>query len=746
MIGAAIFPSSPQAFVLEFCGLPAQVSRSGDGPGVESRLRGAMAVRDYLRRFTSGSAPESHAALSEEAFRSLADGLAAMVVVFQDDTICLMNPAARAVTGFADEELLGRTFWDIVHPEHRELVRKRGVLCQQGPAPRSRHEIKLLTKAGRDVWVELTLSAVRFRSRWAGMLTAFDVTGRRLAEGAMRESERRFRDLLENVRLIAVTLDVEGVVTFANSYLLELVGAEEEDVVGHSWFDLFVPEEDRETARGLFLDRVKLGMISPHEEREIVTRLGERRQVSWNNTILHDYTGKVTGAASIGADVTERRHAEERLLHDAFHDPLTGLPNRALFMDRLASALARSKRRGGYLFAVLFLDLDRFKLVNDSLGHQLGDQFLLEIGRLLSALLRAGDTVARLGGDEFTLLLDDIQGPEDATHVAERVAETLDHPVIVGGQEVAASASIGITLSSAGYDQPEDMLRDADTAMYQAKASGKARHQVFDSSMYTRARRLLNLENSLRRAVDKGEFLMHYQPIVELHGLAVVGFEALARWEHPQRGLVAPGEWIRVAEEAGLIHRIGRWALLEACRQMRSWEDLVPPGFAVSVNLSSLQFKEDLVEEVALVLRETGVSPQRLKLEITESVLMENAEAAVGMLTQLRDLGARVCIDDFGSGYSSLSYLLRFPADTLKIDRSFISELGKSERNAKIVASIVSLGRSLGLEIVAEGVETEEQRLQLEVLGCQYGQGYLFAKPMDEARARGLLTDRLAVP
>jgi diguanylate cyclase (GGDEF)-like protein/PAS domain S-box-containing protein len=696
-----------------------------------------MSVREYLRRFFRPPTA------SYEATRLLAEGLAAIVVLSEEGRVTFVNPAARAITGYREEELLGRPLWELVHPEHRESVERSKGFRPEGSAP-SRHEVKLVNKAGRDVWVELTFSSVRLEGQRVGIMTALDVTSRRLAEGAMRESERRFRDLLESVQLISVTLDVDGLITFANPYLLELAGVEEEDVIGRNWFDLFVPEDERESARTRFLERVKTGVISPHEETALLTRLGERRQVSWNNTIIRDYRGRVVGAASIGADATERRRAEERLLHDAFHDPLTGLPNRVLLMDRVATALARS-RRGDYLCALLLLDLDRFKLVNETLGHRLGDQFLVEIGRLLSGIVRPGDTVARLGGDEFVLMLDDIRSPGDAEEIARNVAAALDRPVTIGGSRVAASASIGITFGSAGYREPEEMLRDADAAMYQAKAAGRAQHRIFDASMHNRAMGLLKLENSLRRAVDKGEFVMHYQPIVNLDGRDVAGFEALARWDHPQRGLLSPTEWIHLAEEAGLIYRVGRWALTEACSRLRSWEELAPPGFSVSVNISSRQFSQpDLVEDIASVLRETGAAPGRLKLEITESVLMEDAETAVSMLTELRGLGVRVCIDDFGSGYSSLGYLLRFPADTLKIDRSFVSEMGRSDRGMKIIATIVSLGRSLGLEVVAEGVEDETQRSQLMSLGCLLGQGFLFAKPLDEASAGLLLSDARA--
>jgi diguanylate cyclase (GGDEF)-like protein/PAS domain S-box-containing protein len=568
----------------------------------------------------------------------------------------------------------------------------------------------------------------------------FEITDRKLAENAMRESERRLRDLIENVQLISVLLDAGGEVTFANEYALELLGLNEEGVVGRNWFELVLPFEKSSARREAFRQRMAAG-TAPHEEYEILTARGEPRVVSWNSTILHDPSGAVCGMASIGADVTERRRAEKRLLHDALHDSLTGLPNRALFMDRLRTAMARLKRRPAHLFAVLFLDLDRFKVVNDSLGHLAGDQFLIQIGRVLSAALRAEHTVARLGGDEFAILLDDLDQKEDASRVVERIFLALETPIKVSGQEIFGTVSIGITYSAAQYESAEDMLRDADTAMYQAKTSGKARFQVFDESMHQRAVGLLKLEHSLRRAADRNEFVLHYQPIVTLSDEHIAGFEALIRWNHPERGIVGPYEFIHLVEETGLIFRVGGWTLREACRWLIEGAPRLKDHLTVNVNLSGRQFSQgDLIEQVETVLSETGLAAHRLKLEITESVIMENPEMAVDLLKRLKALGTHLCIDDFGTGYSSLSYLLRFPADTLKVDRSFVSALGKSRRNEDIVGAIVSLARSLDMDVVAEGVETAEQHGMLKALGCRYGQGYLFSRPLDQARARAFAT------
>ncbi|HUQ34480.1 MAG TPA: EAL domain-containing protein, partial [Pyrinomonadaceae bacterium] len=427
-----------------------------------------------------------------------------------------------------------------------------------------------------------------------------------------------------------------------------------------------------------------------------------------------------------------------------FHDGLTGLPNRALFMDHLKLSVERGKRRDDRLFAVLFLDLDRFKVINDSLGHMVGDQLLVGIARRLEICLRPGDTVARLGGDEFTVLLEDLMSVTEAIEVADRLQKALALPFNLNGHEVFTTVSIGIALSSTGYDRPEEVLRDADTAMYRAKMLGKARHEVFDKTMHARAMNLLQMESDLRRAIERKEFVLHYQPIVALETGTIRGFEALIRWQHPERGFVSPGEFIPIAEETGLIIPVGQWVLEEACRQIHEWQEQFPqyPPLQISVNLSGKQFNTpNLIDQVSRVLRETNVEPHSLKLEITESMVMENFETAIEMLNQLRTLGLELSIDDFGTGYSSLSYLHRFPISTLKIDRSFVSRMSDNNENAEIVRTIMMLARSLKMDVVAEGVETTDQLTQLAMLECEYGQGYYFSRPLDVASASTLLAN-----
>lgn len=426
------------------------------------------------------------------------------------------------------------------------------------------------------------------------------------------------------------------------------------------------------------------------------------------------------------------QESKDHFRHAAFHDELTNLPNRALLTEHIKLAIERPRSRDEQIFAVLFLDLDRFKNINDSLGHIAGDELLVAIARCLEDCMRPMDTVARLGGDEFAILLDGLDNVDDAILVAERIQQALTRPFMLNGHEVFVTTSIGITLSNSSYHDPENVLRDADTAMYRAKEGGKARYQVFDSSMHSHAVAVLQLENDLRRAIERNEFKNYYQPIIDLETDEVSGFEALVRWYHPERGLVPPDEFIGIAEETGLILEVGMMVLREACRQMCEWQSsgMLKP-LTVAVNLSAKQFaQQNLVNQVKEILRETGLEPQCLKLEITETVVMENAEEARNMLSQLCSLGVQLSIDDFGTGYSSLSYLHRLPVTALKIDRSFIGRMGANGENCEVVKTINTLANNLGMSVVAEGVETEEQLLQLKAMGCGYAQGYIFSRPL----------------
>jgi diguanylate cyclase (GGDEF)-like protein/PAS domain S-box-containing protein len=447
-------------------------------------------------------------------------------------------------------------------------------------------------------------------------------------------------------------------------------------------------------------------------------------------------------------DITDRKRAEEQLQHEAMHDVLTGLPNRAMFIDHLELAIARAQRNEERKFAILYVDLDRFKIINDSLGHAIGDQLLKEVAVRLWNCVRAGDTVARLGGDEFVLLLEDVYAESEAIDVAERIKSELAAPFTLNGREVFTTVSIGVASSWTSYHQAEGLIRDADAAMYRAKSLGKNRHEIYDSVMHAQVNDLLQMETALRLAVERKEFIVYYQSIVDLETFKISGFEALIRWNHPEKGFISPANFIPLAEETGLIVEIGEWVLREACQQMERWQKIFPsdPPLFVSVNLSSKQFiQSDLIQRVAQIIQDTKINPEGLKLEITESAVMDDVDSATEMLKKLRALGIKLSIDDFGTGYSSLSYLHRFPIDTLKVDRSFVVNMSEDSENVEIVRTIVSLAQNLGMNVIAEGVETKEQLAALRKLGCENGQGYLFSKPVAAKAAENLICDTYTV-
>jgi diguanylate cyclase (GGDEF)-like protein/PAS domain S-box-containing protein len=570
-----------------------------------------------------------------------------------------------------------------------------------------------------------------------------DVSEKRRAEAALRESEERYALAARGANDGLWDWDLKARSIYFSPRFKSILGYAEPEIGGSvkEWFNRVHPE-DIEHLRmeiGAHLEGLTSHFLHEHRLRH---KDGGYRWVLVRGLAVRDSAGDVYRIAGSLTDVTQRKRVEEQLVRDAFQDALTGLPNRALFMDRLALAFGRGRRRPEELFAVLFLDLDRFKVVNDGLGHLIGDQLLVAIARRLEQSLRPGDTVARLGGDEFVVLLGELGDQRDAFYIAERIQQQLGHPFSLDGQDVFTTASIGIAFGGRGYSHPEDLLRDADTAMYRAKARGKARYEVFDETMHARAVALLQIETQLRHAVERQELCVFYQPIVSLVSGEITAVEALARWWHPDQGLVSINEFVAVAEETGLIVPMGEWVLREACRQLWRWETEVPRAqpLVVSVNVSARQFMQrDLVDRVEAILAETGLPPDRLCLEITESVIMENTDSVRDALLRLRRLGIGIHMDDFGTGYSSMSYLRDFPIDALKIDRSFVSHIGPHGENAEIVRTIVGLGHNLGLEVIAEGVETPEQLAHLRELRCQFGQGFLFSPPVNGDAFRALI-------
>jgi len=557
----------------------------------------------------------------------------------------------------------------------------------------------------------------------------------------LQRSEQRFSAMIRNVSDLITVVRRDGTIAFVSPSVLDVLGYSEEEAVGQNLFEVVHADDVGPLAAFLGRDGEESG--ARRVELRVLHGDGSWRDVE---AIGGDVDDTVLGGFVVVArDVTQRKVLEQQLQRQALHDPLTGLPNRALLNDRIDRALASARRNREHV-ALLFLDLDDFKTVNDTLGHSSGDELLLVVAARLVQCLRASDTVARLGGDEFAVLL---EGGDEATAVmmAEALRDALARPLRLHGVQLAVSASIGVAVAAPGTTAGE-LLRNADVAMYHAKLAGKARFAVFRAEMHDAVVHGVRLRTELRRAVEVAEFEVHYQPIVRLDGAGLSGFEALLRWRHPERGLLEPEDFLPVLEQTGLITTVGRWVRETALAQLAEWVDRTGDGtLAMSVNLSARELHDDeLVTHLQAVLRRTGVDPACVTLELTESTLLDDAEATVARLGQLKDLGVRLAVDDFGTGFSSLSYLQRFPVDALKIDKSFVDDLSGGARSLGVVRAVVDLGRSLDLDTVAEGIEGAEQATLLEAAGCEAGQGFLFSRPMSASDIELWLGDGLALP
>jgi diguanylate cyclase (GGDEF)-like protein/PAS domain S-box-containing protein len=599
--------------------------------------------------------------------------------------------------------------------------------------------------ASQGQWLSVTARALRDEhGRISGGVAVFrDVSVAKRVDAALRESEARYALAARGANDGLWDWNFTSNQIFFSPRWKSMLGYTEQEIgtSPEEWFGRIHPD-DRELLEVHLAAHYKRLISHFEHEYRIQHSDGRYRWMLCRGLAVWDADGHAIRMAGSQTDITDRKVAEQRLLHDALHDVLTGLPNRALFMDRLGHAITRSKRNTDYHFGVMFLDLDRFKVINDSLGHSAGDMLLTEIASRLTGCLRPGDTIARLGGDEFIILLEDMADVSAMSDTADRIQRVLAVPLVLDGHDVFTTASIGITLSTLGYSFPEDMVRDADTAMYHAKMRGKSRHVIFDPTMHAAAMSQLQLESDLRWAIEREELRLHYQPIVVLQSGDIVGFEALVRWQHPQRGLLYPVDFIDIAEETGLIVPMGWWVLREACRQLRIWQSefASKAPLSINVNLSAKQLAQaDVIEQVSQTLADTGLAPNHLKLEITESTLIESNQAIVATLNRIRDLGVHLCIDDFGTGYSSLSYLHHFPIDMLKIDRSFISAIGAQGDHGEIVQTILTLAKTLGLQAVAEGTETTQQLDLLKFFQCDFGQGWLFSRAVDQEHAAALL-------
>ncbi len=573
---------------------------------------------------------------------------------------------------------------------------------------------------------------------------------RKKSEEALRESEERYALVAQGVSDGLWDWDLKSDRVYYSPRWKAMMGLRDDDEFEtiEDWFDR-VHEEDADKLKNKIQSH--LTRVESHFQCEYRVRHvdGTLRWMLSRGVAVRNNNGEAYRMAGSQTDITERKRAESQLIHDAFHDALTGLPNRNLFMDRVGTLIIRTRRTESYEFGVLFIDIDNFKNINDSMGHTTGDHLLIEVTRRLQKCLRLGDTVARMGGDEFGIIVDDAKEPDEVLRVADRIQNSLKIPFDFDEKDVYLTASIGIALSAAGYERPEDLLRDVDTALYRAKAAGRNRQIIFDATMHEHAVKRLQTETDLRRAIERHEFRLFFQPIIALSTSKIVGFEALVRWQHPHHGLVSPFKFIQVAEETGLIIPIGIQIFEAACKQIKQWHSRFQcnPPISISINLSSRQFlQQDLVQQIDKIRHSYDLEAKYIKLEITESAVMENAAAVSTMLNELRDLNFQLCIDDFGTGYSSLSYLHSFPIHTLKIDQSFVFRVNENGENGEIIRTIILLAHSMGMDVIAEGVETPAHARLLRQLGCEYAQGYLFSRPVDSDSATDLLERQQSGP
>lgn len=663
----------------------------------------------------------------EALIAAAVDGI---LIVDTSGSIRFANPAAAAIFGRPAEALVGEPF--------------TGLHASDQPM-----ELDFRRADGANIVLEARGALIEWNGAPALLASLRDITERKRFESALRLSEERYALAAAGANDGLWDWDFPaGTIHFSVRWKA-MLGFEDHEIgtSPEEWLRRVHPEDVDRVESEVSLHSA--GVIGHFEaEYRIRHRDGSWRWMLARGIGVRDEAGKIVRMAGSQTDITRRKLAETKLLFEAHHDSLTLLPNRTLFLKRLDRLIERGRRQVPSLFAVLFVDFDRFKVVNDSLGHLVGDELLVTLAQRLLTSVRPEDMVARLGGDEFAILLEPIQDVADAIRVAERIHERMQAAAIIEGHSIVTSASIGIAFSSTGYERSEDILRDADIAMYRAKELGKARHVIFDSVMHAQAVATLHLESDLRQALERSEFELYYQPIVSLRTGRVTALEALLRWQHPERGLVLPGEFIRLAEENRLILPIGEWVLDQACRQIAAWQQRFPElELAVNVNLSARQVEEHgLAGRVRQVLDRAGLEARRLllRMEITETALMDGTDAATLELLELKDLGVQLCIDDFGTGYSSLSYLHRFPIDFLKIDRSFISRLEVGGENSEIVRTIVMLAHSVGVEAIAEGVEKDEQVRHLTAMQCEYAQGYHFAPPLAESEATELLAREVA--
>jgi diguanylate cyclase (GGDEF)-like protein/PAS domain S-box-containing protein len=669
---------------------------------------------------------------NEARFRAMVrDSSDIMAIVDAAGMLVYASPATERILGLDIDPLLGTNVFELIHPEDRDRAFEAFQMVLAHTSDAERVEFRMRHADGGWRTVEALGTNLLDDPAVGGLvISARDLTDRRRAEADLREAQERFRSAFEYAPIGMALIALDGGVFRVNRALVGILGRSEHELLRATIADLSHPD-DRERAASAISGLLGSNAQSDQREQRFLHHDGHVVWLSVSTSLVRDVDGRPLYFVSQMEDITERKASGEALAHQAIHDPLTGLPNRLLFVERLGRELTRANARRERV-AVLFLDLDRFKLVNDSLGHSAGDRLLVSVADRLSSTMGPTDVVARFGGDEFVILCQNVSSEETAELMAERLAAVVAKPLALIEGEVFVTASIGIALSEGIGDTPETLLRNADAAMYHAKDLGRDRAELFDAPTHHRAVDNLRTGNALHRALERGELRVHYQPLLDLESMRLTGFEALIRWQHPERGLVAPNDFVPLAEETGLIVPLGMWALEESCRQAVRWHRASRDGtrISISVNLSPRQLAEPaLPNDVARVLAQTGLHPDSLWLEITESTLMRDTESALSALNALRALGVHLSIDDFGSGYSSLAYLAQLPVEALKVDRSFVNGIPARADSTAITTAIVSLARALNLVTVAEGIEQPEQLDALKAMGCDLGQGYLFGRP-----------------
>ena len=711
--------------------LATRLGLAADDKGRPTELIGVSRVADQRPSPPQEAEPRPFSAGGKASFRFAFDSIATACAIVEDDTtISLVNSEFEKLAKLPRnkiEDKLSLTRF-ISDKEKSRVIEYHVLRRQDRPLVPRTYETEWIDHLGEIKPVYIAESLVPGTKQC--VTSIFDLTKIREAEEAFLKQRAYFHQLFEGSPQAIMILDTKGTVIDVNKGFESLFGYEARKIRGKYAQNVAIPQE-RIEEHDTFCQWVISGKSLQRETYR------SKRDGSVIPVFLLGYpirvNQRVEGIFYIYQDISQQKAFEAELHHKAFYDSLTGIPNRALFMERLGRALERSRRRPDYSFAVLLADLDRFKGINDSLGHLFGDQLLIDVSKRLQSCIRTVDTVARLGGDEFSILCEEFGDSQEVIEIADRIQQASKQPFRIKGHQVHITASVGIVLDTRYYSNAEDILRDADIAMYRAKEQGKACFMVFDKKMHDDAVASLQKEIDLRNALIDNELQLYYQPILDVASGKIEGLEALLRWVHPRAGLINPESFIPLAEETGLIIEIGDWVINEACRQMKTWQRRNPEFKAISIaiNISSLQFQsDDIVDTIMGALQHYELNPSCLKLELTESMVMENAGAAVTKLKKMKELGIKLAIDDFGTGYSSLAYLNMFPIDNLKIDRSFINGLEYNEENVEIVRAIISLGKSLGHVVIAEGVEQQGQLQRLRELSCDHYQGYLFSRPL----------------